>query len=135
MPYDTSTHFNLHTANDKYKHIYLHMETFCELLEKNTVSLHPASPSYSQRGLLAMSFLYAAVPYSKKNVRMEDAAHCSHKPSSPSLPPTLKRGAFLLDFIIFSVSVTCQGCVTFGCDCLSLIVKNLKRGKKKKTSS
>lgn len=52
--------------NNKHKHMNLPMQTFCELLEKNTVSVHPASPSYSQRGLLAMSFLYAAVPYSKK---------------------------------------------------------------------
>lgn len=96
MPYNA--HFSSHTANDKHKHISLHMQTFCELLEKNTVSFHPASPSYSQRGLLAMSFLYAAVPYSKKNVRMEDAAHCSHKPSSLSLLPALIMGSVTLDF-------------------------------------
>lgn len=64
MPYDTL--FLLCTANDKHKHIYLLMQTFCELLEKNRVSHYPASASYSQRGLSAMSFLYAAVPYPKK---------------------------------------------------------------------
>lgn len=76
-----------------------------------------------------MSFLYAAVPYSKKknknkNVRMEDAAHCRHKPSSLSSPRTLVMKSIYLDFWFSPFSVTCQGGVTFGCDCL--IVKKKK---------
>lgn len=81
-----------------------------------------------------MSFLYAAVPYSKKkNVRMEDAAHCRHKPSSLLSPHTPVMKSIYLDFRFSPFSVTCQASVTFGCDCL--IVKKKKRKTRKKTSS
>lgn len=64
---------------------------------------------------------------------MEDAAHCSHKPSSLSLPPALMMGSISLDFLIFSFySVTCQGSEAFGCDCFNCLKK--KRKKKKNSS-
>lgn len=81
-------------------------------------------------------FLYAAVPYSEKKkqknkvVRMEDAAHCRHTnlPLCHRLttPPVLTSVCsdffflFVFGFFLSSPfpSVTCQGSVTFGCDCL-----------------
>lgn len=52
MPYDA--HFKLLA-----KHMYGHRQTLWVAREE---SHHPASPSHSQRGSLAMFFLYAAVP-------------------------------------------------------------------------
>lgn len=63
---------------------------------------------------------------------MEDAAHCRHKPSSLSSPRTLVMKSIYLDFWFSPFSVTCQGGVTFGCDCL--IVKKKKTRIKKKTT-
>lgn len=63
---------------------------------------------------------------------MEDAAHCSHKPSSLIIASRPDDGKHFFGFLIFSFfSVTCQWGVAFGCDCL--IVK--KEKEKKKTSS
>lgn len=47
-----------------------------------------------------MFFLYAAVPYSIKSVRMEDAAHCRHKPSSLPSPRTLVMKKHLFGFFV-----------------------------------
>lgn len=79
-----------------------HTETsFLRVAGEEHGLVHPASPSCSHRSLLAMSFLYAAVPYSKKKKKMYEwrmlltvvinrpLYHCF---------PILRTGSIMLDF-------------------------------------
>lgn len=61
---------------------------------------------------------------------MEDAAHCSHKPSSLPLLSNTENGKHCVGFLIFSFFCDMPRGVALGCNCL--IVKKEKKKKKEK---
>lgn len=84
-----------------HKHIYLLMQTFCELLEKKSPIILPLR--HTPREVCRPCPFFMQQCLILKNVRMEDAAHCSHKPSSLSSPPDSENGRHLFGFLIFSL--------------------------------
>lgn len=79
--------------------MHTHTDSQRELLEKNIVSFHPASPRTPRETESCWSFHYFMQQcLILKYVQMEDAAHCSHKPYFLSWFPPVSWGVLLRFF-------------------------------------